>query len=278
MPDGVAPEPEVVARPYAPAVVIVKRAPPEAAVTEAPEVESFEPEREPARRRTAARARSRAAPETNGGPARPVRSRANARRRRGERARTRLRRRRSARACGARAAVVDRRGRYAAGRSARHPGLRAFRRYRGAARARRGAHGTPDAAGRYARGARDDPPVRARAGRSVSAVFPAARDALDERELGALRTVLERDLDDVFLRGLQVLLAIAPRALEGVGLRSRASAVDAMAAYRGAAGAWLMRVTVRRAVDRRYDPLTAADASLHEAGRKLVAALRGSFG
>ncbi len=49
---------------------------------------------------------------------------------------------------------------------------------------------------------------------------------------------------------------------------------DALAAYRLAAGAWLMRVTVRRAVDRRYDPLTADDATLHEAGRALVATLR----
>lgn len=107
--------------------------------------------------------------------------------------------------------------------------------------------------------------------------FPLLVTRMDERELGALRVVLERDLDDVFLRGLQVLLAVAPRALEGVKSDVTASAVDAMAAYRVVAGAWLMRVTVRRAVDRRYDPLTAADASLHEAGRKLVIALRGSF-
>jgi hypothetical protein len=100
---------------------------------------------------------------------------------------------------------------------------------------------------------------------------------LDERELGALRTVLERDLDDELLRGVQVLLAVAPRALEGAKSGATTSASDAMAAYRVAAGAWLMRLTVRRAVDRRYDPLTAADASLHEAGRKLVAALRGGF-
>jgi hypothetical protein len=31
---------------------------------------------------------------------------------------------------------------------------------------------------------------------------------------------------------------------------------------------------VRRAVDRRYDPLTADDPTLHAAGRDLVAALR----
>jgi hypothetical protein len=49
---------------------------------------------------------------------------------------------------------------------------------------------------------------------------------------------------------------------------------DALAAYRAASGGWLMRVTVRRAVDKRYDPLTAADPMLHEAGRALVTALR----
>ena len=100
---------------------------------------------------------------------------------------------------------------------------------------------------------------------------------LDERELGALRTVLARDLDDVFLRGVQVLLAVAPRALDGVEPGAAANAHDALAAYRVAAGGWLMRVTVRRAVDRRYDPLVAADASLHDAGRTLVAALRGAL-
>jgi hypothetical protein len=100
---------------------------------------------------------------------------------------------------------------------------------------------------------------------------------LDERDLGALRTVLERDLDDTFLRGVQVLLAVAPRALDGVAPDAGARAGDALAAYRVAAGAWLMRVTVRRAVDRRYDPLVASDASLHEAGRALVAALRAAL-
>jgi|GEM_PF-2221630 len=104
--------------------------------------------------------------------------------------------------------------------------------------------------------------------------FPLLATRLDERELGALRTVLERDLDDVFLRGVQVLLAVVPRALDGVASDTGTRVADALAAYRVAAGAWLMRVTVRRAVDRRYDPITAADASLHESGRKLVAALR----
>ncbi len=108
--------------------------------------------------------------------------------------------------------------------------------------------------------------------------FPLLVTRLDERELGALRTVLGRDLDDVFLRAVQVLLAVAPRSLEGVKSDAIVRADDALAAYRVAAGAWLMRVTVRRAVDRRYDPLIAADASLHEAGRKLVTALRGAFG
>ncbi|HEY6237360.1 MAG TPA: hypothetical protein VIW69_19830, partial [Candidatus Elarobacter sp.] len=100
---------------------------------------------------------------------------------------------------------------------------------------------------------------------------------LDDRDLGALRTVLERDLDDTFLRGVQVLLAVAPRALDGVAPDAGARVGEALAAYRVAAGAWLMRVTVRRAVDRRYDPLVASDASLHEAGRALVAALRAAL-
>ncbi len=97
---------------------------------------------------------------------------------------------------------------------------------------------------------------------------------LDERELEALRTVLGRDLPDTFLRGVQVLLAVLPRALEGVPDDRTAAARDALAAYRTAAGGWLMRVTVRRAVDRGYDPFTADDAMLHDAGRSLVAALR----
>ncbi|MEA2786385.1 MAG: hypothetical protein QOF71_2489 [Candidatus Eremiobacteraeota bacterium] len=107
--------------------------------------------------------------------------------------------------------------------------------------------------------------------------FPLLVTRMDERELEALRAVLERDLDDLLLRGVQVLLAVAPRALEGVKSRATTSARDAMAEYRVAAGAWLMRVTVRRAVDRHYDPLLASDASLHEAGRRLVTALRGGF-
>jgi hypothetical protein len=97
---------------------------------------------------------------------------------------------------------------------------------------------------------------------------------LDVRELDALRGLLARDLEDSFLRGVQVLLAVAPRALEGVDEYAAGQVRDALAAYRLAAGAWLMRVTVRRAVDRRYDPLTADDATLHEAGRALVATLR----
>jgi hypothetical protein len=97
---------------------------------------------------------------------------------------------------------------------------------------------------------------------------------LDERELEALRTVLGRDLTDTFLRGVQVLLAVLPRTLEGVPDERAAAARHALAAYRTAAGGWLMRVTVRRAVDRNYDPFTANDATLHDAGRTLVAALR----
>ena len=97
---------------------------------------------------------------------------------------------------------------------------------------------------------------------------------LDARELDALRALLARALDDPFLRGVQVLLAVVPRALDGVADGDAARAREALAAYRAAAGAWLMRLTVRRAVDRRYDPLTADDPTLHDAGRALVAALR----
>ncbi|MBV9409843.1 MAG: hypothetical protein JO164_13530, partial [Candidatus Eremiobacteraeota bacterium] len=96
----------------------------------------------------------------------------------------------------------------------------------------------------------------------------------DARDLDALRAVLARNLADPFLRGVQVLLAVAPRAIDGATEDAADAVRDALAAYRVAAGAWLMRVTVRRAVDRRYDPLTADDAALHAAGRDLVAALR----
>lgn len=97
---------------------------------------------------------------------------------------------------------------------------------------------------------------------------------LDPREEEALRAVLARDLADAFLRGVQVLLAIAPRALEGGPDGVAPDVAAALAAHRTAAGAWLMRVTVRRAVDRRFDPLTADDAALYEAGRRVVASLR----
>ena len=73
---------------------------------------------------------------------------------------------------------------------------------------------------------------------------------------------------------MQVLLAVCPRSLEGVDTHAAERAGEALAQYRVAAGAWLMRVTVRRAVDRAYDPLTADDRLLHEAGRALVGVLR----
>ena len=97
---------------------------------------------------------------------------------------------------------------------------------------------------------------------------------LDARELEALRGVLRRELADPFLRGAQVLLAVAPRALANHAHDSGSRVDAALAAFRVAAGAWLMRVTVRRAVDRRYDPLTADDAALRDAGAALVTALR----
>ncbi|MEO7040283.1 MAG: hypothetical protein ABI186_09665 [Candidatus Elarobacter sp.] len=100
---------------------------------------------------------------------------------------------------------------------------------------------------------------------------------LDARELDLLRAVLARDLADPFLRGVQLLLAVVPRALEGVTPAVAVQVRDALGAYRIAAGAWLMRVTVRRAVDKRYDPLTADDAMLHASGRALVATLRAAI-
>ncbi|HEV3086617.1 MAG TPA: hypothetical protein VGX96_05255, partial [Candidatus Elarobacter sp.] len=112
------------------------------------------------------------------------------------------------------------------------------------------------------------------AGEPLDFEGPVMVTRLDDRELDALRAVLGRALDDPFLRGVQVLLAVAPRALEGVPDDVGPHVRDMFTAYRIAAGAWLMRVTVRRAVDRRYDPLTADDPTLHAAGRDLVAALR----
>ena len=98
--------------------------------------------------------------------------------------------------------------------------------------------------------------------------------AFEPRELDGLRAVLRRELDDPFLRGVQVLLAVAPRTLTGAGPAAAGRAENALAAYRAAASAWLMRVTVRRALDRRYDPLGADDAALRDAGAALVTTLR----
>ena len=106
---------------------------------------------------------------------------------------------------------------------------------------------------------------------------PSLTARLQANDLDALRAVLARGLDDPLLRGVQVLLAILPRTVENVPERAAAGVAEALAAYRIAAGAWLMRVTVRRAVDRNYDPLTADDPSLHTAGRAVVAALRSAI-
>jgi hypothetical protein len=103
---------------------------------------------------------------------------------------------------------------------------------------------------------------------------PTLTARLDERDFTALQNVLRRDLDDLFLRGMQVLLAIAPRTIEGVDADRVLHATAALSAFRLGAGAWLMRVTVRRSVDRRYDPLTADDDALRDAGAALVTALR----
>ncbi|HYZ15040.1 MAG TPA: hypothetical protein VE591_01515, partial [Candidatus Acidoferrum sp.] len=116
---------------------------------------------------------------------------------------------------------------------------------------------------------------------SAVSSFPAGNALvarLDARDLDALRAVLGRDLEDPFLRGVQVLLAIAPREIVGIADAALAQRVAAtFASYRRTVGAWLMRVTVRRAVDRRYDALTADEPTLHEEGRSLVAALREVF-
>ena len=136
-----------------------------------------------------------------------------------------------------------------------------------------------------ARMGRPTPPVVTAV--ALAALHPAAELAPDPGgragpylvvELGAqareaLLAVLGRNLADPFLRGVQVLLAVAPRRLIGAAgptLRFE----EALAVYRSAAGSWLMRVTVRRTVDRRFDPLTADDAALHAAGRAVVDALR----
>ncbi len=96
----------------------------------------------------------------------------------------------------------------------------------------------------------------------------------DPREREGLRTVLSRDLDDAFLRGVQILLAVCPREIENVPSDVAAAVRTALAEYRVAAGAWLMRTTVRRGVYRDHDPLVADDPMLHGTGRALVAALR----
>lgn len=98
--------------------------------------------------------------------------------------------------------------------------------------------------------------------------------ALEPADLEALYAVLRRNLEDRFLRGTQVLLAILPRRIEGVGADAARGVAEALSAFRVTAGAWLMRVTVRRAVDRRYDPLTADDAALRDVGTTLITALR----
>jgi hypothetical protein len=97
--------------------------------------------------------------------------------------------------------------------------------------------------------------------------------ALSTHARDGLLAVLGRDLADPFLRGVQVLLAVVPRRLTDTPAPA-AGFEDAVAAFRVAAGTWLMRVTVRRTVDRRFDPLTADDVALHAAGRAVVEALR----
>jgi hypothetical protein len=95
---------------------------------------------------------------------------------------------------------------------------------------------------------------------------------LHAHDLDALRTVLRRDLEDLFLRGMQVLVAIFPREVHGVGDAHRCA--EALSAFRVTVSAWVMRVTVRRSVDRNYDPLTAEDATLRDTGAALVSILR----
>jgi len=101
---------------------------------------------------------------------------------------------------------------------------------------------------------------------------------LDQRELDALRAMLARTLDDPFLRGAQVLLGIIPRAVDGIVPADATPVREALDRYRGAAAGWLVRATVRRKVDRRFDPLTADDAPLFAAGHALVRALHEALG
>jgi hypothetical protein len=103
---------------------------------------------------------------------------------------------------------------------------------------------------------------------------PALLVRLDTADVEALRAMLRRDLDDAFLRGTQVLVAILARELDGVSAGDAQRCSQALSAFRVTVGAWLMRVTVRRSVDRRYDPLTAEDAALRDAGATLVSLLR----
>ncbi|HEY4440328.1 MAG TPA: hypothetical protein VGN14_07705 [Candidatus Elarobacter sp.] len=97
---------------------------------------------------------------------------------------------------------------------------------------------------------------------------------LDRRELDALRAMLARSLDDPFLRGAQILLGVIPRALEGIAPDRAGPVREQLDRYRAAAAAWLVRATVRRKVDKRFDPLTAEDPTLFAAGGVLVTALR----
>jgi hypothetical protein len=101
---------------------------------------------------------------------------------------------------------------------------------------------------------------------------------LDERELDGIRTMLARSLDDPFLRGAQILLGIIPRALDGIAPAYATPVREHLDRYRAAAAAWLVRATVRRKIDRRFDPLTAEDVPLFTAGRALVAVLREALG
>ena len=90
--------------------------------------------------------------------------------------------------------------------------------------------------------------------------------------------MLARTLDDPFLRGAQVLLGIIPRAVDGIVPADATPVREALDRYRGAAAGWLVRATVRRKVDRRFDPLTADDAPLFAAGHALVRALHEALG
>jgi len=133
--------------------------------------------------------------------------------------------------------------------------LRAIRRVGAPARAGRGAHAACEPPGRHATGTGIDfglraPPARGRWRRRT------ARAATRRARARRARAVLAATSTTSSAR--RASAAPSARSLEGVDTHAAERAGEALASI-ASAGAWLMRVTVRRAVDRAYDPLTADD-------------------